>query len=76
MASPKPNSNNKMQTTRSPSGLRRIKATLNFRMNYGASKATTALDMSYEKYLENTSHITHHQKVLLAFERKTCSRKI
>ena len=34
MASPKPNSNNDFQITQSPSGMRSIKRTLNFQMNY------------------------------------------
>ena len=57
MGSPKPNSNNDMQTTENPSGMRIIKATLNFRMNCEASKTTTTLQISYGKYSESTSRI-------------------
>ena len=52
MASPKPNSNNDMQTTQSCSSMRSIKVTLNFWMNYEESKTTTALQISYRKYLK------------------------
>ena len=38
-----------MQTRNNPSGMKSIKATLNFRMNCGALKTTTTLQISYGK---------------------------
>ena len=35
-----------------------IKTKLNFRMNYVASKLTTALQISYNKYLDRTCRVT------------------
>ena len=62
MALPKPNSNSDMQTTHNPSGMRNIKATLNFQMNYGVLKTTTTPQISYGKYFENTKRITRTTK--------------
>ena len=47
----------KQRYTKNPSGMRSIKATLNFRMNFGASKSANTLEILYEKYLGNTSRI-------------------
>ena len=58
MVSPKPNSNKDIQNTQNLSRMRSIKATLNFRMNYGALKTTITLQISYGKYSENTGRIT------------------
>ena len=58
MALPKPNSNSNMQTTYNPSGMRNIKAILNFQMNSGALKATTTPQISHGKYFKNTRCIT------------------
>ena len=65
MASPKPNSNNDLQITQNPSGMRSIKRTLNFQMNYETTSIknnTTTLQISYGKYFKNTRCITLTQK--------------
>ena len=63
MASQKPNSNSNMQTTKKPSGMRSIEATLNIQMNYGVLKTTTTPQISFGKYFENTRRITITPKV-------------
>ena len=59
-----------MQTTQNPSGMRSIKATQNFQMNYGVLKATTTPQVSYGKYFENTRRITQKERCSLCLNEK------
>ena len=58
MASPKTKSNSDMQTTQNPSGMRSIKTTLNFQINYEVLKTTTTPQIWNGKCFKNTGRIT------------------